>query len=272
MQSARGITRRAFTLIELLVTLAIIAALIGILLPSLTAARNNGRSAVCLSNLRQLGAAFSMYAADSKDRCMPLAYWSTEIIGDGPPVFWWGTDTSGEVDHTAGFVWPYLQSRLAERSVFECPMQPWNSYRAQGAARAVTSTYGYNGYYLSPSHTPGWAFQIGHRPWRNLSHIGDTARVFSFGDTLIDLGGRQPRNTALLDPPMLFASDQWSPNANPTTSFRHARAANLMHVDGHASSYQAERNWIRSTNHGIGSVGEENDPHYVPDWREWRAP
>ncbi|MCC6661522.1 MAG: prepilin-type N-terminal cleavage/methylation domain-containing protein [Phycisphaerales bacterium] len=58
---------RAFTLIELLVVVAIIALLIGILLPSLGRAREAGRAAVCLSNQRQIGAAAMMYADDRKD-------------------------------------------------------------------------------------------------------------------------------------------------------------------------------------------------------------
>jgi prepilin-type N-terminal cleavage/methylation domain-containing protein len=58
---------RAFTLIELLVVISIIALLVGILLPALSAAREAGRNAVCMSNLRQAGIGMSSYAADSKD-------------------------------------------------------------------------------------------------------------------------------------------------------------------------------------------------------------
>lgn len=60
--------RKAFTLIELLVVIAIIALLMAILLPALNRAREHGKRATCLSNLRQLTTAWLMYADENDDK------------------------------------------------------------------------------------------------------------------------------------------------------------------------------------------------------------
>ena len=66
-------SRSAFTLIELLVVIAIIAILAAILFPVFARAREQARLTTCRSNLRQIGAAMTMYVDDS-DGAYPLWY------------------------------------------------------------------------------------------------------------------------------------------------------------------------------------------------------
>ncbi|MBL7154541.1 MAG: prepilin-type N-terminal cleavage/methylation domain-containing protein [Phycisphaerae bacterium] len=60
--------RSGFTLVELLVVIAIIALLMAILMPALNRAREQGKRATCLSNLKQLTLAWILYADENDDR------------------------------------------------------------------------------------------------------------------------------------------------------------------------------------------------------------
>jgi type II secretory pathway pseudopilin PulG len=260
---------RAFSLIELLVVIATIALTVSLLLPGLAGARAWAQEARCGANLRELGLGWALYAADHRDRVMPLAYTQAEQIGEGDGVFWWGTDgsVSGAVDHERGFLSPFLASGLGQGTVYECPAQPWGSYRAQGPTGQPTSTYGYNGYYLSPAQTPGWGPGIAFRPWQTMASIETPSAVFVFADTLI--AGTPARNNALLDPPMLWTGGGWEKNDYPTTAFRHAGRAGGLAADGSVRWWTAEPAWLTDEDLGIGSVGAMPGPHYVPDWERW---
>jgi prepilin-type processing-associated H-X9-DG protein len=258
----------------MLVVISIMAVVIAIMLPSLGRARGKAKAVICASNVRQLGIAWTCYAGDYDGFAMPT--------GSGEGRYWWGKVLADSIDHKAGFIWPYLRSGLKEYGVYECPEQRFGSYGLQGKPTTepddkkwITSTYGYNEYYLCPSLS-GW-MDIRDRPWQKIATIRNSKEVFAFADTLIESSGTVPplRNTALLDPPYIYRKNgeigRWEQNLHPTTCFRHHDKTNVVFVDGHCGSMDLEGAEYTSPKAKIGSVGVENSPHYVPDWREWPA-
>ena len=83
----RHAPERAFTLIELLVVIAIIAILAGLLLPALSKAKDKSIQTLCLSNLKQMNMAMTLYVGDNRDRT-PRSD-SVIIRGVQQDIWWW---------------------------------------------------------------------------------------------------------------------------------------------------------------------------------------
>lgn len=76
-------THKGFTLIELLVVISIISILAGMLMPVLASAKKKGLQTACMSNLRQLGIAISLYNSDW-DGQYPGADWVPDMTLPDP--------------------------------------------------------------------------------------------------------------------------------------------------------------------------------------------
>jgi prepilin-type N-terminal cleavage/methylation domain-containing protein/prepilin-type processing-associated H-X9-DG protein len=218
-------SRRGFTLIELLVVIAIIAILSAILFPVFAQARDKSRSAACLSNLRQMSAAVSMYTQDYE------AY----------PLY----------EGAEGARWhlllePYMRSR----AVVVCPS-------AAVGYDLRNMSYGYNHQYLARSESRGGP---GGFPETAIEFPADTIAIADSAGT----GGwsrgplpwapspdndcsRRMNHGYTIDPPFLPAGSRWGtscavpaplpgyPGAGHTrVADRHQGGANVAFCDGHA--------------------------------------
>jgi prepilin-type N-terminal cleavage/methylation domain-containing protein/prepilin-type processing-associated H-X9-DG protein len=105
LTSHRSSRRSGFTLIELLVVIAIIAILAAILFPVFAQAREAARKSSCLSNMKQIGIAVSMYRQDN-DEVFPMAYYYLN-----------NNSSSNGYAHWSGFMQPYIKNW----GIFRCP-------------------------------------------------------------------------------------------------------------------------------------------------------
>jgi len=109
MPNYRSSTDRGFTLIELLVVIAVIAIIAAILFPVFAAAREKARQITCVSNLRQLTQAVTMYTEDNNE---DFPYWNYYYSSQG------GSKTPNHLESLwFNAIYPYVKNA----KVFTCP-------------------------------------------------------------------------------------------------------------------------------------------------------
>jgi prepilin-type processing-associated H-X9-DG protein len=199
-------------MLELLAAIAIIAILASLLIPVVSDVREKSQSTKCLNNMRQIGAALAMYAADND--------------GYNPPL----VDGAGK-DWDQGAIFPYLPARMSgnqrQNSVFICPSAVYSGFGNSDLSRTYASTETMIG-------KDGLGDKDYTIPTRRLSFT-------NLSGTLILFDGKQKPGNRYCTQVASWgeASGDLTTNLNAPTTFidyRHDKAFNGLFADGHAET------------------------------------
>ena len=208
---------RAFTLIELLVVIAIIAVLASLLVPAVQRAMETGRSALCLSNVRQLGLGCGVYISDHEGylpwrRVQVERFWADDFL---PYV-------------GGGMV--YVCPSSTGQNIYGQRVRDFNGSEGRIWDFAAAWDYAYNTRSLG-AVGPDDNRILAEGPWTHLMTREDfgpsTVILFGEGALTPDRGFRETR-----DPGQYVLS--WAELFDEGLSRRHFDGMNAVWVDGHA--------------------------------------
>lgn len=260
----------AFTLIELLVAVSVIALLVAVLLPALSAARQAGRGSVCLAALRGAGLAMQMYLDDNDGSFWP--YYVDLPGGGGGRRWWFGFEPGGPsvnpwqgnrvLVKREGFLGAYMTASPVD---LLCPGFPFTSGRYFAKFSPAAGGYGYNTAGLG-GHS--WLDPTLSRPRKVQELAGRTSDIFALADGIhfdrLDYSGAAPLDQTFNEPAYIQWQDpsQFSRNSGINGGFAHFRhndRAHVLYLDGHAAAQPPRRPMHPYSTKGFGPVGNLSD-------------
>jgi prepilin-type N-terminal cleavage/methylation domain-containing protein len=238
--------RTAFTLIELLITVAIIATLLGLLMPALSSARTEGTKAKCLANLRSLGQAFEAYGSDDESGLSAPVHPFAETSWWYDGEYEWGGKTGLGVygpSGSAGSPWDLREeNRILNRYIFGVDNRvPSGLFECPTDTGVSSAPYNFDDYFLRPFSINKKLHEVTGTSYRLNNHIdftGRTAFTKHFYGPYMRPKSRIPESskTVILEEAVAEVAKWNSPTYVTMGWHRRANSFSVSFIDGHAGS------------------------------------